>query len=357
MNQLIEVKKGTTALNAVWVARFKYDPIGRRIEKATPVQVTTYTYDGADILRENVTISGSTVTSYYVHGPGIDEPLSKETGGVLTYYHADGLGSIAKETDGSGVVTNTLRYDAWGNIETGARDGFAFTGREWDPETGLYYYRARYYDPRDGRFTSEDSVGFAAGDANFYGYVSSRPTIARDPDGHFLNFAIGALTSVATGWLLAELTGDCYSWKDAAVDAATGAAFAGILSKANKAWRVLSLRNLAKARNLEAATVKGGYETFKSAAGGAERLVIKHVAGTSPGLQAGSLVPRFEYRIANGVFKDPFTGAVGPKGALSHVPLEPLLPRGAYGLAGLATGSIDSAARAADNSAACGCRN
>ena len=183
MNQLIEVKKGTSVQNATMVATFGYDPIGRRILKSTPTKTVAYTYDGADILRENVTTSGSTVTSYYVHGPGIDEPLSKETGSSVTYYHADGLGSIAKETDGSGVVTNTLRYDAWGNIETGARDGFAFTGREWDPETGLYYYRARYYDPGAGRFINEDSWRFYAG-ANFFTYVGGRPTVLRDPTGH-----------------------------------------------------------------------------------------------------------------------------------------------------------------------------
>lgn len=182
MNQLVEVKKGTTVGNAASVATFKYDPVGRRIEKSTPTKVTTYTYDGADILRENVTISGSTVTSYYVHGPGIDEPLAKETGGMLTYYHADGLGSIAKETDGSGVVTATLRYDAWGNIETGARDGFAFTGREWDPEIGLYYYRARYYDPRGARFLSEDPIGLAGG-INMYAYVGGNPISRWDPEG------------------------------------------------------------------------------------------------------------------------------------------------------------------------------
>lgn len=192
MNQLIEVKKGTTVQNATMVATFGYDPIGRRILKATPTRTVPYTYDGADILRENVTISGSTVTSYYVHGPGIDEPLSKETGGVLTYYHADGLGSIAKETNRSGVVTNTLRYDAWGNIETGARDGFAFTGRERDPETGLYYYRARYYDAVAGRFISEDPIGFLGG-ANRFAYVAAGATRFKDPMGTDLLDTVGGL--------------------------------------------------------------------------------------------------------------------------------------------------------------------
>jgi RHS repeat-associated protein len=60
--------------------------------------------------------------------------------------------------------------------------GHAFTGREWDPETGLYYYRARYYDSRIGRFISEDPIGFAGG-ANFYAYVENGPTNRVDPTG------------------------------------------------------------------------------------------------------------------------------------------------------------------------------
>jgi RHS repeat-associated protein len=58
----------------------------------------------------------------------------------------------------------------------------AFTGREWDPETGLYYYRARYYDPKVGRFISEDPIGFE-GSLHFFMYVEDIPTNGRDPYG------------------------------------------------------------------------------------------------------------------------------------------------------------------------------
>jgi RHS repeat-associated protein len=60
---------------------------------------------------------------------------------------------------------------------------FAYTGRERDEETGLYYYRARYYDPAVGRFVSEDPMGFAAGDTNLVKYVGNRPTTSVDPTG------------------------------------------------------------------------------------------------------------------------------------------------------------------------------
>jgi RHS repeat-associated protein len=59
----------------------------------------------------------------------------------------------------------------------------AFTGREWDPETNLYYYRARYYDPKIGRFISEDPIGFAGGKGSLYTYVGSDPANFADPEG------------------------------------------------------------------------------------------------------------------------------------------------------------------------------
>lgn len=97
--------------------------------------------------------------------------------------HADGLGSIVAMTDAAGNVTSRRQYDAWGNLEVGAdQPGYAFTGREWDPETGLYYYRARYYDPKVGRFLSEDPIGFAGG-INLYAYVGNNPIGWVDPTG------------------------------------------------------------------------------------------------------------------------------------------------------------------------------
>lgn len=57
------------------------------------------------------------------------------------------------------------------------------TGREWDKETGLYYYRARYYDPMEGRFLSKDPESFAGGDANLYGYVLNNPINYTDSTG------------------------------------------------------------------------------------------------------------------------------------------------------------------------------
>jgi RHS repeat-associated protein len=165
-------------LNGNEVARFAYDPYGRRVEKVAGGFTTSYLYDGQDILRE---VRGG-ATLKYVQGPGIDQALAREEGsGALTYHHADGLGSILKRTSPAGAVVHEYRYDAWGTIEAGNTEpGYAFTGREWDPETGLYYYRARYYDPRGGRFIGEDPAGSSG---TLYAYANNNPSRFVDPFG------------------------------------------------------------------------------------------------------------------------------------------------------------------------------
>ena len=173
-NRLTKVEK-----NGAEQARFAYDPLGRRVEKVAGGVTISYTYDNEDILRE---VRGST-TLKYVHGLEIDEPLAVDDGTALSYYHFDGLGSVVKTTNGAGAVTLTRQYDAWGSLETGANEaGYAFTGREWDPETGIYYYRARYYDPKLGRFISEDPIGLSDG-PNKYAYVQGNPVGRLDPYG------------------------------------------------------------------------------------------------------------------------------------------------------------------------------
>jgi RHS repeat-associated protein len=87
----------------------------------------------------------------------------------------------------AGVVQNHRKYDSFGNLtsqsDAGITTRFGYTGREFDPDTGLYFYRSRYYDPLVGRFISEDSIGFEAGDTNLYRYVRNSPVNYTDPFG------------------------------------------------------------------------------------------------------------------------------------------------------------------------------
>ncbi len=101
------------------------------------------------------------------------------------FLHADGLGSITHITDQNRNLVQSYSYDSFGHQtpSTGFRNSITYTAREWDKETGLYYYRARYYDPIEGRFISKDPIGFAGGDVNLFGYVGSNPLNWVDPSG------------------------------------------------------------------------------------------------------------------------------------------------------------------------------
>ncbi|MDE3073837.1 MAG: IPT/TIG domain-containing protein [Chloroflexota bacterium] len=162
---------------------FKYDPFGRRIQKASSAGTVIFVYDGANIVEE--LNGGGAVTAQYAQGSGIDEPLAANLGGTLAYYEADGLGSITSLTDNAGSAVAAYTRDAFGkSLSTADTLGnrFRYTGREWEEETGLYYYRARYYDSTVGRFVSEDPIRFGGG-RNFYTYVKNTSPNITDPLG------------------------------------------------------------------------------------------------------------------------------------------------------------------------------
>ena len=164
---------------------FKYDPFGHRIYKSSPAGTHIYLYDGTDVV-ETLDGNGSKL-ALFTMGPGVDQPLALTQAGSTWYFEADELNSITSLTDSTGNLTDAYDYDSFGNSvsSSGTTDNpFRFTGREFDEETGLYYYRARYYDPKEGRFISEDPVGFT-GDQNFYRYAGNSPINENDPSGYW----------------------------------------------------------------------------------------------------------------------------------------------------------------------------
>ncbi|MCF6207170.1 MAG: DUF6531 domain-containing protein, partial [Sulfurovum sp.] len=199
-NRLVEVVK--TEEDDSIIVTFKYDPFGRRIEKKvveleedddedeTESKVFRYFYGNEDILSETIVKEddGTTKeeTRKFVHGPGVDEPLSMVGKNGTFYYHADGLGSIVAMTDDQARNVQKYEYDSFGNqhdMKNRIKQPYGYTGREHDIETGLRYYRARYYDGDVGRFISKDPIGFSGGDVNLYGYVLNRPLVFIDPYG------------------------------------------------------------------------------------------------------------------------------------------------------------------------------
>jgi RHS repeat-associated protein len=174
----------TRVVSGGQIIEYLYDAEDRRVgKKINGVVTQKYVYDGADIAL--VVDAAGVLVERYLYGAGVDNVLSRESGGAVVWSLADKQGSVVDLVDEHGVVLNHFVYDGFGSRTgvTGVDFRFGYTGRELDGETGLYYYRARYYDPSLGRFISEDPVGFGAGDTNLYRYVNNSPTNFTDPTG------------------------------------------------------------------------------------------------------------------------------------------------------------------------------
>jgi|GEM_PF-2400501 len=101
------------------------------------------------------------------------------------YYHFDALGSVVALSDADGDTVQVYEYDVYGQVaasDPNHPNRFLFTGREFDKETGLYYYRARYYNPTIGRFLQTDPIGYADG-MGWHGYCGNSPVNFADPTG------------------------------------------------------------------------------------------------------------------------------------------------------------------------------
>jgi RHS repeat-associated protein len=167
---------------------YRYDPMDYRIGRSGgSLGSRDYFLEGEHLESE---YAGGTLQAKYFRGVGTDELVAAwlvDTDGKLKPYlfHHDPLTSVSAVTGHNGGTTQSIKYSAFGQVQssTGASPNrLKYTGRE-DDGTGLYYYRARYYDPQIGRFVSEDPIGFASGDMSFYAYVGNNPVNANDPMG------------------------------------------------------------------------------------------------------------------------------------------------------------------------------
>ncbi|MCA9968874.1 MAG: RHS repeat-associated core domain-containing protein, partial [Anaerolineales bacterium] len=163
---------------------YEYDGLGRRVSKRLPDgTVRHYVYRDL-LLMQELDAAGQVVAAYTYDG--LDRPISMWRNGQTYTYILDHLGTVLALVDASGALAATYQYDPWGHViaSTGTLENpFRFTGREYDAESGLYYYRARYYDARDGRFISRDPIGIEDG-LNLYAYVGNNPVMFKDPTGN-----------------------------------------------------------------------------------------------------------------------------------------------------------------------------
>jgi RHS repeat-associated protein len=161
-------------------ASFKYDYAGRRIEKTINGTTTAFLYDGAQAIAE---LQGSSIGTTYLTGLQIDEVLARYSASGNRTLLTDALSSVLAQTDDTQASTTLYAYSPYGEAtQVGENDNsLQYTGREND-ETGLYFYRARYYDPALKRFITSDPIGLQGG-VNTYSYVFNNPLRWIDPTG------------------------------------------------------------------------------------------------------------------------------------------------------------------------------
>jgi len=178
-NQLTQVKdvSGTTS-----VSSYLYDPMARQIQKLVGSSKTNFYYGGLQRLADYDGTAG-TLQNRYVYGVGLDEILVRvSSAGTKTYYHQNHQGSVIATTNSAGAVLNKYSYGAFGESAALIGTTHGYTGQRYDAETGLYYYKMRYYSPKSGRFLQPDPIGFGGG-MNFYTYVGNSPLTATDSMG------------------------------------------------------------------------------------------------------------------------------------------------------------------------------
>ena len=218
--RLVSITKYSPANVLQWTLSYEYDGLDRRTRRTVRNAAGTVTVQQRFLYDSNVIdpsfdevvivlderLAGEPyqkVDHRYMNGPAIDQVFADETGGNgVLWYLSDTQNTVrdvakyASTTAGTqATVRNHLEYNTFGIVTTaddpttaavndGDRPGLegtgnefspqrSYTGREPDTATGLIYYRARWFDPRIGRFISEDPIGFAAGDTNLSRYVGN----------------------------------------------------------------------------------------------------------------------------------------------------------------------------------------
>jgi RHS repeat-associated protein len=200
-NRLIRVIRKSDEV----ISEYHYDALGRRVVKIVDALNTSdlirYAYDDARVIEEQDG-SGDTEATY-VYGNYIDEVLTMHRGGQDYFYHKNAHWSVVAVTDAAANVVERYAYSDYGSVSVTDEAGtpvvendyagfqtahsiignpYMFTGRRWDEESGLYYYRARFYDCEKGRFLQRDPLEYVDG-INLYEYVRGNPRNNLDPYG------------------------------------------------------------------------------------------------------------------------------------------------------------------------------
>lgn len=173
----IDAEGNITKIENGITTNYEYNNLNQLVKEAAGDVVTKYSYD-----------KNGNLKTYYTRG---EDLISLERTNDQKFYLYDGHGSVRGLADNNGVVTDTYRYDAFGNLlkSTGSTENnYLYVGEQFDSNTGFYYLRARYINPTTGTFISMDSYTGSLFDPvslHKYLYANANPVMNTDPTGYF----------------------------------------------------------------------------------------------------------------------------------------------------------------------------
>ncbi|MEO6739180.1 MAG: putative Ig domain-containing protein [Chthoniobacteraceae bacterium] len=201
-NRLVEVRIKSSTGVLLSQVNYAYDAANHRTASAQTNglgvgPVTYFVMDRDDVLLELRDADGSAGPSRaapqraYLHGLRTDELVAQDDGTAASvrWLLGDNEGTIRDIADSHGVKVDHLKIDSFGNVAARQSTGpdlisrYIFHGREYEAAIGLYYFRARFYDPGSGRFLGVDPTGLSSGDTNFYRFANNSPANLHDPSG------------------------------------------------------------------------------------------------------------------------------------------------------------------------------